>query len=304
MSGSTPPRLRFGRWSRTGQLPCPGVELPPEWLRRVERLTLRVASVLERREGAGRRGPMGAGDEFVGYRPYRAGEDLRQLDWGLLARLGKPFVRVCRRETSELWSILLDASRSMGCGPPGKLQAAAELAGGLVATGLHQGAQVELVASSAAGPRCIRIRRRGDLPGLVNFLRGLQADDTAGMAALLRSSRPGPTAGRVFLLGDFFDLVPDDVGVLRAPGRELALLQVLTPEELAPAPGSHVDWRDPEGPGRRRVKLDEPVLANYERALEQALEVWDRLGRHATITHLVHEAGHDFEDSLTRLLIP
>ena len=106
------------------------------------------------------------------------------------------------------------------------------------------------------------------------------------------------------MLGDFFDLVPDDVGALRAPGRELALLQVLTPDELAPALGSHVDWRDPESQGRRRVSIDERVLVNYERALEDALEVWDRLGRHATITHLVHEAGQDFEDSLTRLLVP
>src|SRR5262249_34167570 len=103
-------------------LPSPGGRFAPDLLARVGRLGARLASLRERREGAGRARLFGAGEEFVGHRPYQTGEDLRALDWNLLARLGRPFVRVAAREASEHWAVCLDTSASMGVGVPGKLQ--------------------------------------------------------------------------------------------------------------------------------------------------------------------------------------
>ena len=284
-------------------LPCPGVELDGAWLRRIEGLALRVASLEERREGIGRRMALGAGQEFMGYRPYREGEDLRQFDWGLLARLGKPFVRTTRRETSERWQVRLDASRSMACGPPGKLQAAAELCGGLVGIALHQGAEVEVLASGAAGKRRFLVRRRADLMGLVAFLSDLRAEDEGGMQQLLRAGRRSHGFGRIFLLGDLFDMEPQDVLGLLAPGREIYLLQILSPDELVPA-GESVDWRDPEGDGRRRVDLDRSTHAHYEEALKRHLQAWHVLAKHASVNHHLHPSDQDFTDCLTKVLVP
>ena len=60
----------------------------------------------------------GGAAEFVDYREYSAGEDLRRLDWKVLARTGRPFVRIYQDETNLLCTLLLDASGSMTFGSP------------------------------------------------------------------------------------------------------------------------------------------------------------------------------------------
>ena len=55
----------------------------------------------------------GGAAEFVDYREYAAGEDLRRLDWKVLARTGRPFVRLYQDETNLLCTLVLDASGSM-----------------------------------------------------------------------------------------------------------------------------------------------------------------------------------------------
>ena len=50
----------------------------------------------------------GGAAEFVDYREYSAGEDLRRLDWKVLARTGRPFVRIYQDETNLLCTLLLD----------------------------------------------------------------------------------------------------------------------------------------------------------------------------------------------------
>jgi len=55
----------------------------------------------------------GGAAEFVDYREYVPGEDLRRIDWKVLGRTGRPFVRLYLDETNLLCTILIDASRSM-----------------------------------------------------------------------------------------------------------------------------------------------------------------------------------------------
>jgi uncharacterized protein (DUF58 family) len=61
----------------------------------------------------------GAAGEFVDYREYSGGEDLRRLDWKVLARLGKAFVRLHQEETNLLCTLAIDASCSMLFGARG-----------------------------------------------------------------------------------------------------------------------------------------------------------------------------------------
>lgn len=55
----------------------------------------------------------GAGLEFSEYRPYQVGDDVKHVDWKLVARSDKFFVRNAEVETSVAVRILLDASASM-----------------------------------------------------------------------------------------------------------------------------------------------------------------------------------------------
>jgi uncharacterized protein (DUF58 family) len=258
----------------TLELPSPGVRFAPDFLARVGRLIDRLASQRERREGDGRARLFGVGSEFVGYRPYRSGEDLRALDWNLLARLGRPFVRVAAREASEHWVVWLDTSASMGVGVPGKLQLGAELATALAALGLARRARVELWLSGGARP--LALEKRVGLAPWMRALEGARASGRSGLAALLARAPDLGGAGRVFLIGDLLDLEPPAAAALARPSRELFLAQILAREELVPAPEGAVRWVDAEGGGARELWVDDAAAKGYERRLGARLERWRR----------------------------
>lgn len=58
----------------------------------------------------------GGAGEFVDYRQYTDGEDLRRLDWKVLARSGRAFIRLFQDETNLLCTLALDVSGSMQFG--------------------------------------------------------------------------------------------------------------------------------------------------------------------------------------------
>jgi len=59
---------------------------------------------------------LGGAGEFVDYREYSPGEDLRRLDWKVFARTGKAYVRLYQDETNLLCTLAIDASGSMRFG--------------------------------------------------------------------------------------------------------------------------------------------------------------------------------------------
>jgi uncharacterized protein (DUF58 family) len=278
------------------ELPSPGVRFGASFVRRLEALVLRLAAARELREGQGAARIHGVGEEFAGYRPYRPGEDLRQLDWNLLARLDQPFVRVERREAAESWCVLVDASASMGVGAPGKLQLAAELACAVACVGLRSGAHARVVASSTQGPRAFHLRRKSDLPALFLFLEATRAEGDAGLASLTAGRVAPHDAGRVFVLGDLVDVEPEDVGALFRRGRELFVAQVLAPEELRPEGADGVLWVDPESGARVSCALDRSTRTAYERELEALLETWREWCARHSVPYTLAASATPFED--------
>src|SRR6187401_657312 len=83
-------------------------------LRKLEQLTLMAhkirAGVMK---GERRSVKRGTSIEFADYRDYTRGDDLRQLDWNVYARLEKPFIKLLEEEEDLAVHILLDASESM-----------------------------------------------------------------------------------------------------------------------------------------------------------------------------------------------
>ncbi|MEX1098740.1 MAG: DUF58 domain-containing protein [Planctomycetales bacterium] len=59
---------------------------------------------------------LGGAGEFVDFREYASGEDLRRLDWKVLARTGKAYVKLYQDETNLLCTLAIDASGSMRFG--------------------------------------------------------------------------------------------------------------------------------------------------------------------------------------------
>src|SRR5215210_3458595 len=101
--------------------------LDPQTLARAEALGLYARQVVEGPTSGDNRSPFhGFSIEFSQHRPYAPGDDLRHLDWKVLGRSDRYFVKRYQQETNYLCEILVDASESMayGEGSSNKLETA------------------------------------------------------------------------------------------------------------------------------------------------------------------------------------
>ncbi len=171
--------------------------LPPALLRQVRTLALRGRRATDTLVGGEVRSVFrGTGMEFSDVRPYTEGDDVRHLDWNLLARTGLPYVKLYT-ETRELTLLLvLDRSRSTLVGDPEpKAARAIEVATLLALVALQQQDRVGLVAfGGTVGPVIPPGRGHRHVYGLVQRLLTLEPEgggtDLAGAlrtaGALLR----------------------------------------------------------------------------------------------------------------------
>ena len=101
--------------------------------------------------GAGSFGsPRGSlGFELADFRPYSAGDDLRDLDWNALARWNEPIVRRFRDTAPPELRIVLDRSPSMRFGNPTKETMARRIAGAVGIVALASGIAVVAAGDGA-----------------------------------------------------------------------------------------------------------------------------------------------------------
>ncbi len=282
------------------RLPSDAVCFGADFLTRVGALQARMRSDSRRMEGAGRLSIGGAGSEFVGFRPYRPGEDLRLFDWNLYSRMRLPFVRVTRREANQSWALLLDSSASMGIGTPGKLQAAAEAAAALAALALGDGSKVTLIRSSDL--RALTLSKEHDIQRCMDFLVSTRAVGANGLASLLAQPARFRAAGSLFLLGDLLDLEPRDALSLVGRGRQMHILQWLAAEELTPPEVGNVVWLDPETDQSRAVALTRDACARYDSRLQASLYHWKESCLKHRAKHALWSSSAAFEDVLRGVL--
>lgn len=281
------------RPAATRSLPCPAVRFEEGFARRLEALGARLAAARSRRESGGSMRVAGGGSEFVGYRPYAPGDDPRAIDWDLVARSRRAWVKVCRREAGERWLVALDTSASMGVGPPGKLQRAAEVAAGIAAIAVAAGAQARIVASPNG--REFEVERRPDLPALLAFLETLRAEGSGKDSAVPRVPRD---ASRIFLVGDLRDTSPEAVLALRSRGRELSLVQILAPVEISPPEGGAVEWWDPEAGAQISLDVDAATRGSYEAELAAEIERWRGACARHGVPYSCSSSANSFEEIL------
>ena len=99
--------------------------LTPDFMRKLEQLSLVVTRTFAgAMHGERRSTRRGISVEFADFRNYTHGDDLRYVDWNVYARLEKLFLKLYVEEEDLHVHLLIDTSRSMGFGTPGKLLAA------------------------------------------------------------------------------------------------------------------------------------------------------------------------------------
>lgn len=285
------------RSDRRPALPCPTATAPKDWAQRLDAWTLWHQRQRAVAEGGGRDWGSGRGQDFVGYRPYRAGEDARALDFALLARSGRPFVKVTRTEAHQSITLLLDRSASMAVGPPGKWQSAVEIALAYAYLWTALGSEVRLVCADRSGACWMRVVRSVyDWQALSQSLFALRAEGEAGLREILRWL---PAAqDRVIAIGDLWDLESRDLQPHLRAQTDWTLVRVLAPDELEPPVDAPVVWLDPESSAAPLPVSNDAQRQTYRERLAAWDERWRTWSALHRVTYGTHVAGRPWEEAL------
>lgn len=204
----------------------------------------------------------GQGMDFDEVREYREGDDIRNMDWRVTARTGKPHLKLFREERGRDVLLCVDVGSHMSFGTRGTFkQVAAARAAALI--GWAASDRRDRVGAVLYGERHQHLfRPSASRQAMWAMLRALSGDDAHRTAmdgglltALERMNRGAPTGALLFVIGDFNrcrDALDAALGRLRQR-HEVVLVPVDDPADWAlPAMGD-VAFVDESG---RRVVVD------------------------------------------------
>ncbi|HXT16277.1 MAG TPA: DUF58 domain-containing protein [Gemmatimonadaceae bacterium] len=200
----------------------------------------------------------GTSAEFTEYRLYRQGDDPRRLDWRLLARSDRAYIRLANDRAVLPTMILLDTSASMAYPILSRLKwiHAQNLSVGLSAVAHAEGDPVGVALHDARGHvRVLPPRtRRSVVDEIARVVDAADPDGLEPLAPVLAALR----APRIVIVTD---MLGDSDDMLRAArvhivgGGEVHLAHVVAEEELEP-PRRTLLAADPELPGVQRLLAD------------------------------------------------
>jgi len=180
----------------------------------------------------------GSSVEFAEYRGYVAGDDLRRLDWRVLGRTDRYFIKEFEADTNLRLHLLVDTSASMGFSgnAPRKFDCAQRIAGTLAYLAARQG--------DATGLNCASEKHHIELPAkrnpshLQTIYEILGTTEPAGAttlpAALHELAEKVRRRALVVVISDFFCPVDDlkpCLQHLRFQKHDVAVFHLLDPLE-------------------------------------------------------------------------
>lgn len=206
----------------------------------------------------------GMTSEFTEYRSYRQGDDPRRLDWKLLARTDRAYLRITDDHAIRTTLLVLDASASLAF-PEGSLDKwvqARRFTVGLAAVARGEGDPVGLVVATESGLVRLPPRsRHGVIGEIARGVDGISPRGNVDLSQTLQGIRPG---WRVAIISDFLgdeEMLRARAATLIIEGVEVFAVHVVADEEASP-PGASRLATDPENQELRRV-LHAGVITEY-----------------------------------------
>lgn len=276
------------------------------FLAKLDRLALvtkqAVAGALQGERRSPKRGPS---VEFADFKPYVAGDDFRQIDWNLYARMERFFLKLFVAEEELTVHLLVDTSRSMDWGEPNKLLYAKRAAGAMGYLALSNLDRVTLTAFGQERELKMPPQRskRGVVP-LFSFLTDIQPGTATHFAAVCkRYAQTARNAGPLLLCSDLMDEQwAAGLQALLSRRFEITLLHILAPQELNPQLEGDVRLLDAEGGASVDLTADVDLIRRYQRSLEGWRE---EVGTYCTgrgISYIPIDTSYPIEDLLLNLL--
>ncbi len=269
--------------------------LDPELLARIGSLELLARAVVEGFMSGLHRSPYtGFSTEFTEYRQYNAGDDLRYLDWRLLGRTDRYFIKKYRADTNTQCHLLIDTSASMNYAHAStvtKLQYAKFLAASLAYLLNRQQDSVGIVAFDEKVHTHVPARNRtGHMRTVFGYLSLLEPGGETRLAESLHQLAEILTRrGIVVVISDFYDQadrLQEAFQHLRFKGHDLVAFHVLDQNEL------DFDFKEPvllleDAETQEQIPvLPDVVMSGYRERMQRHVE---EMRRCAAANHVDYE---------------
>ncbi len=267
--------------------------IDPAAIMQIKNLTLRAKTIVEGFAAGLHRSPLhGFSVEFSEYRPYVIGDDPRNLDWKLLARTDRYYVKQYEDETNRRCYIAVDQSRSMayGNGRYTKAQYAQTLAATLAYYLNMQRDAVGIMTCGNTAPDFLPPRHRtGHLQQIMHLLGQESVGDDSNLASSLSQlASLSRRRGLVVLISDLLtdpESLFQPLGYLRGRGHQILILRVLDKSEIDLQLDKSTMLRDMET-GKEIYVDPETARKEYQRRFEahkaQLVDICHRRGARLT----------------------
>lgn len=230
----------------------------PAGLARVGNLPLVARQIVEGFVGGCHRSPYhGFSVEFLDHRQYAPGDELRSVDWKVVARTDKYFVKRFEQETNLRTTILLDCSKSMAFAGKdiSKLRFGSLLAAALTYLLLRQNDAVGLGIFDETLREFLPARAHPTQFGrLLERLENVKATEATNIAGVLHQiAERIRRRGLVIVISDLLDdidAIADSLQHFRHRRHEVIVFHVLDDVELTFPFDRAAEFRDTEGGGR------------------------------------------------------
>ena len=285
--------------------------LDPQTINQAEALGLHARTVVEGFMSGNHASPFkGFSIEFTQHREYVPGDDTRHLDWKVLGRTDRYYIKQYEQETNYVAHVVVDGSESMkfagGATKLSKFDFARVMAACICYLVLRQRDAVSL--NLFDGEMRVHVPRTGNLASIRPIMESLSAfQPTRGTniaAALHQIAATQKRRGIVILLSDLFDdeeAVLDGIRHLRFGGHEVIVFHTLDHDELDFPFAGAVEFDGLEAGGKLLTRPTE-IRKSY---LKQLQQFRDRLrdGCERNNTHyLLADTSHPLHEVLTAYL--
>jgi len=239
---------------------------------RLDSLDLLSRKILQGKlQGERRSKRRGRSVEFADHRPYVVGDDLRFVDWNVYGRLEQLFLKLFLEEQDLTVHILADTSASMGMGQPGKGPFAKRLTAALGYISLVNNNRLTIsLFSDGLRAQLANLRGRSLLPQMADLLL---AAECAGFSDFDKACRDAAASrigsGVTIVISDLLFKQGYESGLRRLIGAryDLYVIQVLSPQEIAPDWTGDLRLLDIEDDDAAEITVSSALVKYYQRAL-------------------------------------